>query len=321
MSTDRDFNNFSERVNIRQIYEDLGCPQEFKHENVLYTAKLGHFCLKRFPTDHPAKVFTIPDGVTIVDQEAFMDCAGLAMLTFPESVTAVCDDAFSGDIAMTIQIPGDVDFSDFAFDAFENGKLILKRCSTTHAWALIRDLDFEFDDGIEMATEFVPGPYERYTAADEFHVITRYTGSDKVLRIPVEIDLDRFAEVVDDPKMYPDMYGHFHEPYEEYENYIVTYFANGWVHFCTPAYATCVGRHAFAGCQTIEDITLPNTIIEIRTKAFAGCPSLRRVLIPASVTGIAPDAFENCPLLTLEVEKGSYALQYAIENTIDYVIV
>ena len=94
-----------------------------------------------------------------------------------------------------------------------------------------------------------------------------------------------------------------------------------FVDLVIPDTVQAIADNAFAGCRTIEDVTLPDTMISIKAKAFAGCPSLRRVLIPASVTEIAPDAFANCPRLTLEVEKESYALQYAMENAIDYVIV
>jgi len=326
MNNDQDFSAFSERGNIRQIYEDRGCPREFKYENVLYEFRNDRFILTRFPADHPAKIFTIPDGVNEIESDAFSDCARLTMLTFPESLTYVGDHAFSGDVSMTIRILGDVEFDESAFCepddwhffyAETNVKLILKRCSKTHAWARILGIDFEFDDGIE-ATEVVTEIVKNNVMVRKSHqigAITRYTGTDKVLRIPAEIDLRYGFEI-----------GTMVNPYEiqhsQHPEAILTYVdRDDNMHYLSYLLAAHIGDHAFAGCQTIEDVSLPNTITEIWTKAFAGCSSLRRVLIPTSVTQIAPDAFANCPRLTLEVVKGSYALQYAMENSINYLIV
>ena len=326
MSTDQDFSIFSERDSIQQIYKDLGCPQKFKHENVLYEFRNDCFILTRFPADHPANVFTIPDGVNEIESDAFSDCAGLTMLTFPESVTYVGDHAFSGDVSMTIRIPGNVEFDESAFcepdDWFYNYaeprvKLILKRCSKTHAWAKILGVDFEFDDGIEakeLVTEVVKNNIMSVTH-HQISAITRYTGTDKVLHIPAKIGLRYSFEVGTMINPYEVQHSQHPEAFFEYVD------RDDNMHYFSYLPAAHIGDNAFAGCRTIEDVTLPDTMISIKAKAFAGCPSLRRVLIPASVTEIAPDAFANCPHLTLEVEKGSYSLQYAMENAIDYVIV
>lgn len=333
MSTDQDFSVFSERDSIQQIYKDLGCPQKFTHENVLYEFRNDCFILTRFPADHPAKVFTIPDGVNEIESDAFSDCAGLTMLTFPESVTYVGDHAFSGDVSMTIRIPGDVDFSAYAFcetgdwhpfDVETDVKLILKRCSKTHAWARILDVSFRFDDGIqteELITEEIRNGIKRIT----YHgvsMITGYDGAGDALIIPREIDLNDKMDYIGDPRKHPDVDGHYYDEDKEYRKYGVYYFdMDDYMHYCVPMLAAGIGDHAFADCRTITEIMLPDSMNSIGAKAFASCPSLRRVLIPASVTEIAPDAFANCPHLTLEVEKESYALQYAMENAIDYVIV
>ncbi|MBR5971685.1 MAG: leucine-rich repeat protein [Paludibacteraceae bacterium] len=77
-----------------------------------------------------------------------------------------------------------------------------------------------------------------------------------------------------------------------------------------------IGYCAFQGCNNLADVTIPDGCERIYDYAFEGCPSLRTIKIPSSVKYIGPDAF---PLdVTLLVEKGSYAEQYARNNGIDF---
>ena len=71
--------------------------------------------------------------------------------------------------------------------------------------------------------------------------------------------------------------------------------------------------------MALGSVVLPEGVTSIADWAFAGCSALSSAIVPASVTSIGYDAFGECPLLTLTVESGSYAEQYAIENNIPYV--
>ena len=58
-----------------------------------------------------------------------------------------------------------------------------------------------------------------------------------------------------------------------------------------------IGRHAFQGCTSLESVTIPNTITNIRDKAFYSCTGLTAVNIPNSVTDLEYDAFRDCSSL------------------------
>ena len=51
---------------------------------------------------------------------------------------------------------------------------------------------------------------------------------------------------------------------------------------------------AFADCNLITAVTIPNGVKDIGVEAFSGCTSLERVDIPTSVTNICDWAFEDC---------------------------
>ena len=61
---------------------------------------------------------------------------------------------------------------------------------------------------------------------------------------------------------------------------------------------TAIGRRAFAECDAISSIILPNTITTIGCLAFTNCRNLCSIPIPYSVTAIDYGAFSECENLT-----------------------
>lgn len=58
-----------------------------------------------------------------------------------------------------------------------------------------------------------------------------------------------------------------------------------------------IGSDAFADCEGLTDVMLPNTIQTIGARAFKGCSQLSSISIPASVQEIDYYAFHTCPAL------------------------
>ena len=86
-----------------------------------------------------------------------------------------------------------------------------------------------------------------------------------------------------------------------------------------PANLETVGEQAFQGDSGINYVIIAEGTGSIGSGAFADCGGLWMVLIPRSVTSIAADAFDqNNKHLTLCVEAGSDAEQYAIDKGIRY---
>jgi hypothetical protein len=67
-----------------------------------------------------------------------------------------------------------------------------------------------------------------------------------------------------------------------------------------------IGDWAFARCESLTSITIPNSVKSIGKYAFDGCSGLTSIIIPNSVTSIGELAFDNCSSLTsIVVEKGN----------------
>ena len=64
-----------------------------------------------------------------------------------------------------------------------------------------------------------------------------------------------------------------------------------------PDSVTNIGQWAFIGCKSLQQITIPDSVTSIGKGAFSECYSLRHITIPDSVTSIEIYAFENCKSL------------------------
>ncbi len=62
---------------------------------------------------------------------------------------------------------------------------------------------------------------------------------------------------------------------------------------------TCIGDYAFAGCNKLTSVNIPNSVISIGEYAFQDCESLTSIIIPNSVKSIGEGAFKRCIGLTL----------------------
>lgn len=82
---------------------------------------------------------------------------------------------------------------------------------------------------------------------------------------------------------------------------------------------TIIPMSCFSGCSALEEVTIPDGVEIIYNYAFLNCTSLKKVTIPATVTSISAKVFKGCDNVTLYVYEGSYALEYAVANSIPYV--
>ena len=70
-----------------------------------------------------------------------------------------------------------------------------------------------------------------------------------------------------------------------------------------------VGTCAFAGCESLVSITIPDSLRAIGRSAFQNCASLTSITIPESVTDIGMCAFEGCrSLASISIPESATAI-------------
>ncbi len=82
-----------------------------------------------------------------------------------------------------------------------------------------------------------------------------------------------------------------------------------------------INAQTFRNCTSLQSIAIPDNVTLIGAYAFQNCSSLRNVIIPQSVTSISSTAFDGCNNLTITCYDNSCAMQYAIDNGIDYDVI
>ena len=77
-----------------------------------------------------------------------------------------------------------------------------------------------------------------------------------------------------------------------------------------------IGKDAFYGCDELESITMPNSIVSIEEYAFYNCSAVKKFIIPGNVTFIGQRAFWDCKEMTSLAIYGNVATigDYAFRN-------
>ena len=232
----------------------------------------------------------IPDGVTSINNGAFLNCSGLTSITIPNSVTNIGYDAFSGCRGLTSVTIGDsvtsigervfsgcegltsisVAFGNNKYDSRDNCNAIIETASNT----LI----------IGCKKTIIPNSVTKI-GGYAFYVCTGLTS------VTIPNSVTSIGE------------GAFSYCYGLTSINIpnsVTSIGNNAFSYCQgltsvtiPNSLTSIGREVFFNCRGLTSVTIPNSVTSIGAKAFEGCYGLRSVTIPNSVTSIGFGAFQR----------------------------
>lgn len=247
---------------------------------------------------------TIPESVTSIGSEAFNYCCGLRSVTFGENsqLTSIGDYAFLGCYSLeSITIPASVtSIGEWAF--VECYRLVeVWNLSKLNITAGSEDNGYVGYYAKRVETE----PSESYVYTDEngyviyydgkVKALINYIGNETKLTIPDDItELNCFA--------LSDCYGLRSVTFGE--NSQLTSIGDGAFNWCEslesitiPDSVTSIGEGAFCCCAKLTSITIPDGVKSIGNHAFAGCSALESITIPDSVLNIGDSAFAECTAL------------------------
>ena len=206
--------------------------------------------------------FTIPDGVTSIDDKAFKDCATLTSVTIPSSVTKIGVSAFEGCSNLTaVIIPDSV--TSIGVSVFE-GCSSLTSVKIPDSVTSIGDNAFY---GCSSLTS-VKIPDSVTSIGDN-----AFRSCSKLTSITMPDSLTSIGDYA------------FHSCFS-------------LTNVTIPNSVTSMGKYAFYDCSNLREITIPNGIVKIENGLFSNCSKLAKIIIPDSVESIAANAFDSCSILT-----------------------
>lgn len=86
-------------------------------------------------------------------------------------------------------------------------------------------------------------------------------------------------------------------------------FCENLTHVEIPEGVKYIGPKAFIGCSNLKSVILPSTLISIYELAFEGCYNLHSIKIPSNVSHIGRCAFSGC--------SGLFDLELPVNTTIE----
>lgn len=295
---------------------------------------------------------TIPDNVTTIGDMAFYSCKSLTSITIPDGVTSIGEDAFScctnladASIGKDVITIGEGAFS----SCYSLEEITVDEGNT--AYCSKNGILYSKDMTVLVC---YPAGKEEAVFAVPDRVITiensAFQGSDLVsIMLPhsvtsigksafdhnsalteITVDEDNTAYCSENGILYSkDMATLACYPAGKEETAFAVpdcvttigdraFYSSGLSSITIPSSVVSIGDHAFGFCDNLATIIIPDGVVSISDYAFFYCDNLATIIIPDSVLHIAANAFNDCDHLTICGKRGSYAEQYAQENSIPF---
>ena len=258
---------------------------QVENDNVRYTSVDGVLFTKDMTTliAYPnglTGAYTIPDGVTCIESNAFAYCQGLTSITIHISVVTIEFDAFDGCAGLT--------------DVYYGG--------TQDQWNQINIM--EWNESLINAVMHFNGTDVPIIASGDCGA----NGSN----VTWKLDENGLLTISGSGEM-TNYYWSGQIPWAEYEEDIyqviietgVTSISSYAFAGCTaltditiPNGVTSIKNDAFHSCISLTSVTIPNSVVSIEYYAFYNCTGLTSIILPGSITTIGNDAFFGCSSLT-----------------------
>lgn len=253
------------------------------------------------------KKIIIPEGVTVIGNDAFSNCINLEEVVLPQSLTSLNDSAFRMCQKLKkIIIPDNVTdigygvFSDCSaleevvFPSSWNGYVsnILYGCynlkKITASYGTARGIRI---DNPDISLFFPDG--SPYVDFEELRNSTVVNWPSELHEIPDVFRCDPVIEKIIIPEG-------------------VTSICNSAFEGCInlrevvlPTTLKSIGNYVFASCSSLQSIEIPHGITEIKSGAFANCHNLESIAFPDTLELIEPAAFYSCSSIS-EIIFNSY---------------
>lgn len=262
------------------------------------------------------KHLIIPEGVTAINNYAFINGTSFIDLTLPYTLESIGISAFEGCKRLTNVSMG-LSVTAIGPSAFKDCTAISSVTCMAPTPPTMADVNCFDSDCYDWAILYVPGDkVDEYKSTIYWNKFANTFGTGiEVDGLYYLFDLDNGeATVTYKDETYCSYTGEVTIPetvnYGGLE-YTVTGIGKAAFAYCDeltsvaiPNTVTSIGDYAFMYCEGLTSITIPNSVTSIGDNSFDGCGAICAIEIPNSVASIGSMAFQGCTSLT-DITVGS----------------
>ena len=254
------------------------------------------------------------NGVKTIGENAFGNCMNLTSIKLPESLTSIAANAFTKCEHLTII---STEYGDFKTDLYgdvsimyNNGNSMIfnvRGAINNEIWYTTTDnkkLKLPYSDDVLTIQQH---EYTRGKGVITFdgqltNIVTNlFMGNEDLstlstIQIPltvVQIAESAFAECISLKSIKLTNDDIENDNIEIIGSYAFAN-CNSLTHIVLPNSINSIGKYAFENCVMLNNIILPNNLTTITQYSFKACKSLTSITIPSKVTTIENNAFQEC---------------------------
>ena len=221
--------------------------------------------------------FTVPDGVTELDDNEFSDCTTLKIITIPNSVTTVGQKVFNNCPIEKATVPARI-LSYLPKESLKevtvtNGSTSvsgLVQCSNLTTVTLPDSVTIIGDNAFNNCKSLCNITIPNGVTSIGEHA---FEGCSSLTKVTIPNSVTNIG------------------------GYAFTSCSN-LTEITIPNGVTNIGAYTFTGCTSLTEITIPNGVTSIGNYTFARCENLTSITIPNSVRTIGDAAFFKCTRFT-----------------------